>query len=67
MCNKKQETQLMNNKLFTEFDVSYYSVPLYEGDSLDCYLFDSEPVHGTKQFDQDTIELLKADMIDTAG
>lgn len=57
----------MNNRLFTEFDISYYSVPLYEGDTLDCALFENEPVRTTKQFDQDTIELLKADMIDTAG
>jgi hypothetical protein len=62
-----KEGVIMNNRLFTDLDISYYSVPLYEGDTLDCTLFESEPVYVIGQYDPDTIELLKADMIDTAG
>jgi hypothetical protein len=64
---QKKAGDIMNNNGFTDLDISYYSVPLSEEDVLDHTLFEIEPVCVIGQYDPDTIELLKADMIDTAG
>jgi hypothetical protein len=63
----KKAGSIMNNNVFTDLEVSYYSIPLSEEDDLDRTLFEIEPLRVIGQYDPDTIELLKADMIDTAG
>jgi hypothetical protein len=61
----ERRSQMIPN--FTELDVSYYSVPIYEEDTFDFSLFETTPIPTTPAFDSDTIELLDRDKFATGG